>query len=244
MGRREDVRTVIPVYNHGATLREVVCGALRQGPSVVVVDDGSTDMDVPALLAGLEVTLLTHPRNAGKGAALRTAARHLAGLGVGHMITLDADGQHDPADIAAFLPHLSPEAMCLVVGDRDFSAARIPWRSRVGRILSNLLVRLEAGVTVTDSQSGFRAYPVSLLAGLPCRAGGYAYEVEALVRGCWAGVRVVHVPVSVGYPEPSRRITHFRVVADTLAAAWLHVRLLALLPWRRGMAWMTKCFGT
>jgi len=233
MGDEGQVRTVVPVFNHGATLREVVRRALAQGPPVVVVDDGSTDADVAGLLSGLDVTVLSHARNAGKGAALRTAARHLAGEGVATMITLDADGQHDPGDIASFLPHFSGGEDCLVIGVRDFAAARVPWRSRAGRCLSNLLVRLETGVAVADSQSGFRAYPVRLLAGLPCRAGGYAFEVEALVRGCWAGVRVLQVPVRVEYPPGDRRVTHFRVVRDTLAAAFLHARLLAVRLGRR-----------
>jgi glycosyltransferase involved in cell wall biosynthesis len=218
--------TVIPVFNHAATVRAVVDGASRHPPPVLVVDDGSSDADIPALLAGSGAVVLAHPRNLGKGAALRTAARHIAERGGEFMITLDADGQHDPADIAKFLPHLTPGDPCLVIGERLFASIHVPGRSRFGRRFSNFWIRLETGETVTDSQSGFRAYPVRLLNEIPCWSEGYAYETEILVRGCWAGLRLVHLPVSVHYPEPELRISHFHCRRDNLALTKLHARLI------------------
>ena len=101
----EDVKViiVIPVYNHGKTLRDVVLRALQTGAEVMVVDDGSTDGGLETL-AGLKVIVIRHPENRGKGVAILTAAKEAERLGKTHIVTMDADGQHDPADFQRFLP--------------------------------------------------------------------------------------------------------------------------------------------
>ena len=129
----ERVWVVVPVFNNRETVRAVIAACAAVMPHVVAVDDGSTDADVAGLLAGLDITLLKHDRNRGKGAAILTASRFIEERGGGYMITLDADGQHDPADIRKFLPLLPAEENAVVVGTeaalfkRKFEVNRVNW---------------------------------------------------------------------------------------------------------------------
>ncbi len=222
---------VIPVFNHGGTLRAVAEGALRFCPLVIVVDDGSTDGG-PDTLQGLALRLVRLPRNRGKGAALRAGASAAAELGATHVITLDADGQHDPADIPRFVAAIDGAPETVIVGSRDFAAANVPALSRFGRAFSGFWMRVQTGLVVDDMQSGYRAYPLPVFSLPGFRETAYAFEIEVLVRAAWAGYGVRCIPVAVRYPEPGRRISHFRVVRDNIRISLLNTRLTmrALLP--------------
>jgi len=222
------VAAVIPVFDHGATLRRVVEGVLGFVPAglseVVVVDDGSTDGG-PAGLAGLPVTVLRHGRNRGKGSAILTGARHALAGGATHVLTLDADGQHDPADIPRFLDALREEPAALVIGRRDLSGPDVPGSSRFGRRFSNFWMRVQTGVAVGDMQSGFRAYPAAVFSSLSLREAGFPFEVEVVVKAAWAGIPIREVPVSADYSPPGGRVSHFRLGRDNLRLALLNTRL-------------------
>jgi uncharacterized protein (DUF2062 family) len=129
----------------------------------------------------------------------------------------------------------SPEAM--VVGSRDAEAPDYPEASRVGRWASNVLVGWQSGARVTDSQCGFRVYPLQRTRRLRCRAGRYGFETEVLTRAAWAGVPIVQTPVRCAYTVPAGRVSHFRPWRDSLSAAGMHIRLLlvslTLWPERR-----------
>lgn len=223
---------VIPVYNHAATLRSVVERALAAHPAVLVVDDGSSDRPLDTL-HGLPVRLAVHPRNMGKGAAIITAARLALGLGMTHIVTIDADGQHDPADFPRFAEALAVEPMAIVVGKRDFTAANVPGSSRFGRRFSNFWLRLQTGRSLGDTQSGFRAYPLAVLVGLKLRERHYSFEIEVLVRAAWAGVPLREVDISVHYPPPGERVSHFHKFRDNLRLTLLntHLTMRSVLPW-------------
>lgn len=223
---------VIPVYNHAASLRQVVERALAVHPDVLVVDDGSVDRPLDTLY-GLPVRLASHPLNQGKGAAIMTAARLARGLGMSHIVTIDADGQHDPADFPRLKAAVAAEPMAIVVGARNFDTANVPGSSRFGRRFSNFWLRLQTGKTLSDTQSGFRAYPLAVLDGLRLRQRHYSFEVEVLVRGAWAGVPLREVPISVHYPPPGERVSHFKAFRDNLRLTLLntHLTLRSVLPW-------------
>lgn len=225
----------IPVYNNSSTLRAVAEGCLALLPGhVVVVDDGSTDADIPSLLSGLEVTLLRHGVNRGKGAAILTASRFIEEQGGVHMITIDADGQHDPSDMSAFIPELLENEDILIVGARDFlSSPNVPASSRFGRKFANFWLRVEAGVAVSDCQSGFRSYPVRHLNRLKFRGVRYDFEAEVLARASWAGIEIKDVPISVSYPPPGERVSHFKPLADNFMLTHRHILLILrrLFPW-------------
>lgn len=219
----------IPVYNHGRSLRSVVERALEVHPEVLVVDDGSTDGGAETL-QGLPVRLIRHKRNLGKGQAIMTAAHEAHRLGMTHLATIDSDGQHDPAEIRAFLPLLRSEPEALVVGTRRFGAD-VPGSSRFGRSFSNFWLRVQTGVRLGDTQSGFRVYPVEVLRGLALRETGYAFEIEVLVRAAWAKVPLREVGISVVYPED--RVSHFQMLRDNVRLSLLNFRLTmrTILPW-------------
>ncbi|WP_432821989.1 DUF2062 domain-containing protein [Trichloromonas sp.] len=223
---------VIPVYNHAATLRPVVKQALAVHPEVLVVDDGSADNPLDTL-AGLPVRTASHPRNLGKGAAIMTAARLARTLGMSHIVTIDADGQHDPADFPRFAEAIAAEPMAIVVGTRDFSAANVPGSSRFGRKFSNFWLRLQTGRSLGDTQSGFRAYPLAVLEGLKLRERHYSFEVEVLVRAAWAGVPLREVDIAVYYPPAHERVSHFGAFRDNFRLTLLntHLTMRSVLPW-------------
>ena len=225
---------VIPVYNNARTLREVAVGCRAQMDHVLVVDDGSTDAQVGALLEGTDVTILSHDRNRGKGAAILTATDYVRRHGGTHIITIDADGQHSPNDLSKFLAAIREDGTAIIVGCRGFETENVPRASRFGRRFSNMWIRLETGLELHDTQSGFRAYPVHCLTRLRLRGRRYDFEVEVLTRAAWAGVPVREVDVGVTYAAPGQRVSHFRPVVDNLRISRMHARLVGrrLLPFR------------
>ena len=229
----ERVWVVVPVFNNRETVRAVIAACAAVMPHVVAVDDGSTDADVAGLLAGLDITLLKHDRNRGKGAAILTASRFIEERGGGYMITLDADGQHDPADIRKFLPLLPAEENAVVVGIRDFNTGNVPASSRFGRAFANFWLRVETGEVLDDCQSGFRAYPVRHLNRLRFRGAHYDFEAEVLAKAAWAGLIFVPVGISVRYPKAEERVSSFRPFLDNLRLTHTHALLVLrrLLPW-------------
>ncbi len=214
---------IIPTKDNVGTLGSVVARALQHGLHVLVIDDGSTDGsgDV-ARKAGAEV--ITHPKNKGKGAALLTGMRYAARLGHTHAICLDADGQHDPADIPAFAAAIAAEPVAIFAGVRDLSTA--PEISRFGRKFSNFWIWVETGWRVADSQCGFRAYPLAPVLGLAMGGGRYELEVEVLTRSLWAGVPVRDIPCFVYYPPKEERVTSFRPFLDNARISWMNALLV------------------
>lgn len=223
---------VVPVYNHAQTIRDVVNRALSQHNAVLVVDDGSTDGSGERL-KGLDVTVLRHGENLGKGAAIMTAARHAEKIGVTHIITIDADGQHAPEDIGCFLSAIQKNPGAIVVGKRDFNGKNIPGSTRFGRKFSNFWFRAQTGFPLGDTQSGFRAYPVFVLMGLKLAEHRYSFEIEVLVKAAWAGIRIRDIDISVHYPPKTQRISHFDKIKDNARLSRLntHLTMRALLPW-------------
>lgn len=223
---------VIPVYNNKETLRVVVEGCLSVLRDVLVVDDGCTDANVTELLQGLDVVILRHDRNRGKGAAIRTAARYIEVRGGTYMVTLDADGQHHPGEIRKFIPLMCEDDRSLIVGCRDFNTENVPGSSRFGREFANFWLRVETGVHLSDCQSGFRSYPVKYLNQMTFRGRHYDFEAEVLARWAWSGLKLKTVDVGVRYPPAEERVSHFKPFMDNLRISCVHTRLVArrLLP--------------
>ena len=215
---------VIPVYNHSKTLRDVVIRALEVHDAVMVVDDGSTDGSIDTL-AGLDVHIVQHGSNRGKGAAILTAAKACRQLGMTHIATIDADGQHDPVEIRSFIPKVHSEPFSVIVGKRDLKTRDVPGLTKFGRHFSNFWFRLQTGQALGDTQSGFRVYPLVVLENLRLREKRFAFEVEILVKAAWAGVKLQEVDINVFYPTADKRISHFRVFGDNLQISLLNTKL-------------------
>ena len=222
---------VIPVYNHPGTLRDVVSRALKIHDMVMVVDDGSRDIAAD-LLTGLDVHVIRHRKNMGKGAAILTGAKEAGRLGMTHIVTIDADGQHDPADFRRFIPVIQENPHAIIIGRRCFQGTEVPRLSAFGRSFSNFWMRLHTGISIGDTQSGFRAYPLAVLDNLNLRERHYSLEVEVLVKAAWAGVTIMETDISVYYPPPEKRISHFRGFLDNLRISILNTKLTmrSILP--------------
>jgi glycosyltransferase involved in cell wall biosynthesis len=217
---------VVPVYNHGGTVREVVHESRRAFP-VIVVDDGSTDQG-PAILAREPgITLVTLPCNRGKGAALQAGFAKAAEAGFTHAITLDADGQHAAESLVEFAAACRRQPDALVVGVRDLRAAGAPWLRRVPNALSSLCVKWETGVRLADTQCGYRVYPLLPARSLRVDSERYAFELEMLVKAAWAGVPLRPQPVQADYTKATSRLSHFHPLRDFLRISRVHCRLLA-----------------
>ena len=222
---------VIPVYNHPGTLRDVVSRALKIHDMVMVVDDGSRDIAAD-FLTGLDVHVIRHRKNMGKGAAILTGAKEAGRLGMTHIATIDADGQHDPADFRRFIPVIQENPHAIIIGRRCFQGTEVPRLSAFGRSFSNFWMRLQTGISIGDTQSGFRAYPLVVLDNLNLRERHYSFEVEVLVKAAWAGVTIMETDISVYYPPPEKRISHFRGFLDNLRISILNTKLTmrSILP--------------
>lgn len=225
---------VVPVHNNGATIESVARQCRAYVENVLVVDDGSTDREVARLFEGTDICVLTHPVNKGKGAALRSAIRYLLERDAEWMITLDGDDQHFPDDLPVFLEAIPRHPESILVGARDFSGPDVPASSRFGRRFSNMWIRLESGASVSDSQSGFRAYPLRYLAHMTLQGDRYEFEVDILTRAAWHGLSLVDVPIRVWYPKRKEdAISSFRPWRDNARISLVHARLCMrrLWPW-------------
>ena len=161
------------------------------------------------------MTVVRHDSNRGKGAAILSGLAVAASLGARFVVTVDADGQHDPDNARRLLAALESNVACLVLGVRaDMNQVDVPWSSRMGRGFSGFWVWASGGPRLTDSQSGFRVYPVAETLALPTRARRYEFEVEVLVHAHRAGLPIREVPVSVSYDPPGGRVSHFRPWRD------------------------------
>jgi glycosyltransferase involved in cell wall biosynthesis len=231
--RGQGVAFVIPAYNHGRTVRQVAQDAAATGCPVWIVDDGSSD-ETPREIENIAgVTGIRHDVNMGKGAALLTGMR-AAAASARWVISVDADGQHVPAEGLRMLAAVDGKGHpALVLGRREgMHDAAIPWKSRFGRSFSNFWVRASGGPRVSDSQTGFRLYPVAEILGLPVKSRRFQFEVEVLVLAKLAGIDVIEVPVSVVYDQPGGRISHFRPWRDFWRNSYTFTRLIVrrLLP--------------
>ena len=220
----------IPVYNNAGTIADIVRRCREQISDIVVVDDGSTDADLRELLKPLNIEVVRHPRNMGKGVALLTAFGFAAQRGAEYLITLDGDSQHFPEDIPKFVSRLSPET--ILIGAREEVVGTMPGSSRFGREFSDFWIYVESGAKTSDTQSGFRAYPLKNVMQFPLASRHYNLEVEVVTRAVWAGMKIGSVPIRVEYSPATIEASSFKPVLDNARISLIHARLVVrqLLP--------------
>lgn len=232
----------IPVHNNAGTIRRVATECRAIVPNVLIIDDGSRDANVAQLMEGTGIPVIRHDVNRGKGEALLSAVRCIQKRGGTTMIAIDGDGQHYPSDLNAFLPVIAKNPDAIVIGERDMSGENVPGSSRFGRKFSDFWLRLETGLDMRDTQSGFRAYPVGHVLNLPCAGRKYDFEVEVLARAAWAGLPILNVPIKVWYPPAAERISSFRPFMDNLWLTHRHVLLVTrrMIPLAHKQAEVSK----
>lgn len=228
-----EVCAVIPTYQNAKTLLKVVADVHRVVDTVFVVDDGSND-GTTALLdkaTGNErpEKVLTHPKNCGKGAALKTGLTYARQQGFRYAVTVDADGQHRADDIPALLKAVEEEPDALAIGSRGLQHENMPAKSTFANRFSNFWFALQTLQRLPDTQSGLRVYPLRRLHGLRWMSARYEAELTLLVFSAWAGVKLLPVPVSVYYPPRDQRVTHFRPGRDFTRISVLNTLLCFLM---------------
>lgn len=228
-----EVCAVIPTYQNAKTLLKVVADVHRVVDTVFVVDDGSND-GTAALLdkaTGNErpEKVLTHPKNCGKGAALKTGLTYARQQGFRYAVTVDADGQHRADDIPALLKAVEEEPDALAIGSRGLQHENMPAKSTFANRFSNFWFALQTLQRLPDTQSGLRIYPLRCLHGLRWMSARYEAELTLLVFSAWAGVKLLPVPVSVYYPPRDQRVTHFRPGRDFTRISMLNTLLCFLM---------------
>jgi glycosyltransferase involved in cell wall biosynthesis len=223
---------VIPAFNEAATIRDVVSRAVRQIERVIVVDDGSTD-GTPDALVGLPVALLRNPTNRGKAASLWRGFQQALAAGASGVVTLDGDGQHAPEDIPRLLAEAVFHPDHVIIGARRRDQRRAAfWRYAANRV-ADFWVSWAAGCSFSDSQSGFRVYPASLLSRVKITHGkvrSFVFESEILIEATRAGHRSLAVPIEAFY-RPGARPSYFLPVRDI-------TRITGMVGWKlisRGM---------
>jgi glycosyltransferase involved in cell wall biosynthesis len=224
---------LIPSYNPGPKVYATVRAALEQWAPVWVVIDGSTDhsehrlSEMAAAEPNLRVWML--PKNRGKGAAVLFGMREARALNFTHVLTMDSDGQHPADRIAAFMQTSSASPAAMVLGKPVFDDSAPSLRVK-GRKISNWWANLETlWAGIGDSLFGFRVYPIDPLISVMQRQlwmRRFDFDVEAVVRLCWRGVRPINLPARVSYFKPEEGgISHFKYGRDNALLTWMHFRL-------------------
>jgi len=203
---------IVPTYNNQKTLKKVLDSILDFTSDIIIVNDGSTDETPEILKQYSQLTQIHHPKNIGKGRALRNGFRKAIELNFEYAITIDSDGQHFAADIPVFLSAIQEEPNALLIGSRNMTQENVPKKSSFGNKFSNFWFKFETGIALEDTQSGFRLYPLKLI---PKRfyTNKFEFEIEVIVRSAWKGIVVKNIPIQVLY-DPAERVSHFRPFQD------------------------------
>jgi glycosyltransferase involved in cell wall biosynthesis len=200
---RTRVVACIPALNEEKTIAKVIIRAKRYVDRVVVVDDGSTD-DTILIAEGLGAKVIRHGRNLGYGAALRSCFEAGRDMGADVLVTLDADGQHDPDQIPKVAEPIKREIADLVVGSRflgENNRAEAPAHRRLGIKVLTELTGAASKVPISDAQSGFRAYSRNAIEKILPAEQGMGASVEILIKASQSQLRIVEVPITVKYDD-------------------------------------------
>ena len=205
------VCTVMPTYNNAGTLRGVVEKVLSFCNDVIVVNDGCTDDSAEILASfGDRITVVDYGKNRGKGYALKQGFKKAKQKGFDYALTIDSDGQHFPEDVPLFVNALEQHTGALIVGSRNLNQENMPGGNTFANKFSNFWFKVQTGIDLPDTQTGYRLYPLRSLPHI--FSARYEAELSLLVFSAWRGIDLVPIKVNVCYPED--RVTHFRPFWD------------------------------
>lgn len=227
-----NVCIVVPHYDHLEQFRRFLPRLASSQLPLIVVDDASPDSvcdELEELLgsATVDTTLVRHERNQGKGGTVATGLRTAFAAGFTHALQVDADGQHDVAQVPAFIEAAEQQPDALICGEPVFDSSQSSLRY-YARYVTLFLVWIETLSTqIRDALCGFRLYPLAKVVAVldGARLGRrMAFDPELLVRSVWAGIQLRYIPVRVVYPEGGR--SHFHYFGDNVEISWMHTRLI------------------
>jgi uncharacterized protein (DUF2062 family) len=193
-----------------------------------VVNDGSTDRTA-AILENYSdsITILANEPNAGKGMALRKGLRNAIEKGFDHAITIDSDGQHYPEDLPKMIAACVASPNTVLMGSRNMEQEGVPQKSSFGNKFSNFWFKVETWISLPDTQTGFRVYPLKPLTNMRLFSRKFELEIEVIVRLAWKNVPFQPVPIRVKY-DPEERVSHFRPGPDFFRISVLNSLLVLI----------------
>ncbi len=225
--QQHGICVIIPTYNNPKTLSRVIEGVLCFTTDIIIVNDGSTDNITAILESYSDLHQIHFPTNCGKGYALRQGFKKALELGFSYAITIDSDGQHFPEDIPVFVEsQLQAQSDVLWIGSRNMNQESVPRKSSFGNKFSNFWFWFETGISLTDTQSGYRMYPIK---AMPKRyiTRKFEFEIEVIVRAAWQHIPVKNIPINVLY-DPAERVSHFRPFKDFTRISILNTVLVLI----------------
>ncbi|CAM3933225.1 MULTISPECIES: DUF2062 domain-containing protein [Flavobacterium] len=220
------VCVIVPTYNNDKTLKRVLDSILEYTDQVIIVNDGSTDETSTILNVYSNLIQVHHPKNSGKGTALRNGFKKAIDLGYEYAITIDSDGQHFSSDIPKFINEITLNDTVLLIGSRNMAQDGVPKKSSFGNKFSNFWFWFETGIKLEDTQSGYRLYPLKMI---PKKyfTNKFEFEIEIIVRSAWKGITVKNIPIQVLY-DPLERVSHFRPFKDFTRISILNTILVII----------------
>ena len=222
---------VVPVYNHGSTLEEVVNNLNEYGFPIIVVDDGNDEKNKAFINQVAEkfdsVVVVTHKKNKGKGVAMKSGVKKAFEMGLTHIIQIDSDGQHDASRVKHFLEQSEKYPDAVICGYPEYDASA-PKKRVNGRKIANAWIHIVTlSKCIQDALIGFRIYPVDSYMKIIRRPiyidPRMGYDLDILVHLYWIGVPVINESVKVSYPKDG--VSNFRLVRDNLHIAAAYTRL-------------------
>jgi glycosyltransferase involved in cell wall biosynthesis len=201
----------VPAFNEEQTVARVVLGAQKCADIVVVCDDGSTDFTA-AIAERLGADVIRHGKNLGYGAAIQSLFKRAQDLGADVLVTLDADGQHDPSEVPNVVKPIVENRADIVVGSRfieKHAAYAMPWYRRIGvKLITKLTGGNSKQNSISDGQSGFRGYSRKALENLVVLENGMGASAEILINARKQGLRICEVSSSCSYDNGTKTSTH------------------------------------
>lgn len=218
----EPVIVILPAFNAESTLGPVVKGLRQVLPHarIIGVNDGSKD-GTGALLRSVCDRTIEFAENRGKGEALRVAFKAALETDCRAVLTIDSDGQHDPAFATSILEAL--DQYHIAIGTRDLTQQQVPKHRRVANFLSSAATRLVSGGAVRDSQSGYRGIRREVLEVVHAEGDRYEFETDFIIRAAHAGFTITNVPISTIYGSASY-FREFRDAMLVIGVLWKHKR--------------------
>jgi glycosyltransferase involved in cell wall biosynthesis len=210
---------LIPAYNEGKYIKDVILECRRYGNDIIVVDDGSTDNTREILksfnfLSGPKVILIEHETNKGKGEALKTGFQCAVQNEYCGVVTIDADGQHKVSEIADFLSAVEINGPDVIVGSRLNNSKGMPFIRLATNVFTSWLISVIAGKKISDVQSGFRYLGHTVLKNIKLETKNFDTEPEILLKASWMDYKIINIPISTIYHK--NFVSHVNPFKDTL----------------------------
>jgi len=193
------IAAIIPFFNERGTINQIMQLTLKHVDAVIAVDDGSTDNSSENITLGENIILLKNATNRGKGSALRKGLSYAVKNGFDELITLDADLQHNPDEIALLCSRL--KVYHIVIGNRLNNLKDMPLQRRISNKITSYLLSIKTGQKILDSQSGFRAYRAEVIKNVETKEDGYEAESEILITAARKGYRIGFTDITTIYGD-------------------------------------------